>query len=260
MQPPTLPRMADILAQAARTGEAVEQFGGSLTLPRAYEVQRLLLDRRRAEGASYIGPKLGFTSRAKMAQMGVDEIIMGWLVDDMQIENGGQLSLDALVHPRIEPEIAFRLGRAVDVEGPSEDIVRAVDAVAPALEVIDSRYLDFTFSLADVVADNTSACRFVIGDWSDVTSGDALDDLAVTLSIDGNTVETGSTSAILGNPWAALLEIVPLARRYGFELPSGSVILAGAATAAVPLMASTAITATVDTLGTVSLEVTVGTG
>lgn len=49
----------------------------------------------------------------------------------------------------------------------------AIDGVAVALEIIDSRYAGFEFRLPDVVADNTSAAAFVVGDWVDpATAGD----------------------------------------------------------------------------------------
>ncbi|MGW1738808.1 2-keto-4-pentenoate hydratase [Nocardia sp. NPDC001965] len=259
MQSPDLSRISDTLAEAQRTGAAVDQFGDDLTLDDAYTVQRTLLDRRRAQGARYLGPKLGFTSRAKMAQMGVDEVIVGWLLDDMRIPAGGVLSLDGLVHPRAEPEVAFRLGRAVDFDGPDDDIVHAVDAVAPALEIIDSRYRNFTFSLPDVVADNTSACRFVIGEWQPATATTEVANLDVVLSLDGRPVEHGSTSAILGSPWNALRELVPIARRYKFELHDGAVILAGAATAAASIAAAANVKVELQDLGSVTLDLEAGT-
>lgn len=255
MQSPDLTHIVDTLAHAQQTGAAVDQFGDELTLDDAYAVQRALLDRRRERGARYAGPKLGFTSRAKMAQMGVDEVIVGWLVDDMQIPADGTLSLDGLVHPRAEPEVAFRLGRTVDLDGPDDDIVHAVDAVAPALEIIDSRYRNFTFSLPDVVADNTSACRFVIGNWQPATATTAVGNLDVVLSVDGRPVENGSTSAILGDPWNALRELVPLAKQYGFELHRGAVILAGGATAATSLAAAANVKVVIQDLGEVTLHI-----
>lgn len=247
--------VADILATAQRTGTAVDQFGAELTLTDAYTVQRALLDRRRAEGAVYVGPKLGFTSRAKMAQMGVDEVIVGWLVDDMQIPSGGTLARERLVHPRAEPEIAFRLGRDVDPTDPDDDIVDAVDAVAPALEIIDSRYRNFRFSLPDVVADNTSACRFVVGAWQPADPTTEVADLPVTLRLDGEPVETGTTSAILDDPWNALRELSTMAARYGFALPGGAVVLAGGATAAASIDSCAHIKVDVHGLGSVTLDI-----
>jgi 2-oxo-3-hexenedioate decarboxylase len=166
-----------------------------------------------------------------MVQMGVSDIIVGQLTDAMRVEDGGEVRLSTLVHPRVEPEIVFRLGRDVDPADPLSDIVSAVDAVAPAVEVIDSRYRDFKFNLADVIADNTSGGRFAIGGWLPI--GDVAN-RAVRLSINGKDTQFGSTAAILGHPYRALRQLVGISAQQGFPLLAGHVILAGAATAAVP--------------------------
>jgi 2-oxo-3-hexenedioate decarboxylase len=162
--------------------------------------------------------------------MGVSEIIVGRLTDAMQVPDGAEVELGRFIHPRIEPEIAFRMGR--DLDG---DIADCVDAVAPGLEIIDSRYRDFRFSLPDVIADNTSAAAFVVGPWQPMRD---VADLPVRLVVDDEPAERGSTSAILGHPVHALEELVVLAGKYEIPLRSGDVILAGAATAAVPFGAS----------------------
>jgi 2-oxo-3-hexenedioate decarboxylase len=253
-----LAEIADRIATAQRTGQAIDQFGDELTLDAAYAVQRLLLDRRLNEGACYIGPKLGFTSRAKMAQMGVDEIIVGWLVDDMELPSGGTVDLSGTVHPRVEPELVFRLGRAVGAEVDEDDLLDAVEAVAPAIEIIDSRYRDFRFSLPDVVADNTSACRFVLGEWRTMDGQVELNHLPVTMYVDDSPVQTGSTADILGNPLTALRELAPIARRHAFPLPAGAIILAGGATAAAPLAGAESVRAEISGMGQVAFHVTQG--
>jgi 2-oxo-3-hexenedioate decarboxylase len=219
------------LDEAQRSATAIAQLDLDADLSAAYRIQRELVARRLARGERLVGSKLGFTSKAKMAQMGVSEIIVGRLTDAMQVDNTAGVELSRFIHPRIEPEIAFRLGRAVN----GRDIESCVDAVAPALEIIDSRYRDFRFSLPDVIADNTSAAAFVVGEWQPVRD---VADLPVRLLVDGAEVEVGSTAAILGHPMYALTQLVELAAKYDIALRAGDVILAGAATAAVPFGAS----------------------
>jgi hypothetical protein len=43
------------------------------------------------------------------------------------------------------------------------DVLAATAGVAVGIEVLDSRYRDYRFTIGDVVADNTSAGRFVVG-------------------------------------------------------------------------------------------------
>ncbi|MFF8835655.1 2-keto-4-pentenoate hydratase [Streptomyces sp. NPDC015130] len=236
--------LAEALDTAARDGRPLAGGGTGLKdTEEAYAVQAALVARRLARGERITGFKLGFTSRAKMRQMGVSDLIHGRLTDRMEIPDGGRLDTSGLIHPRVEPEVAFLLG---DTLRPGTDPMVAVAAVAPALEVIDSRYDGFRFSLPEVIADNTSAAGYAVGTWS---APRELDNLGVLLELDGRLAEAGSTAAILGNPLRALAA----AARLAGELAPGTVILAGAATAAVPLPPGTHVRATVAGLGTVSL-------
>ncbi|MFJ3189867.1 2-keto-4-pentenoate hydratase [Streptomyces halstedii] len=215
----------------------------------AYAIQAALLSRRTARGERFTGVKLGFTSKAKMAQMGVSDVIVGRLTDAMRVTDGGDVDLGRFIHPKVEPEVAYRIGRDVDLDDPATDIESCVDAVAPALEIIDSRYRDFRFTYGDVVADNTSAAAYVVGPWRPVQS---VSNRAVRLSA-GTTVVTGSTAAILGDPVRALHALLDMCRRRNIPLRAGQVVLAGAATAAVPL--TPGVTACdVAGLGTVSVR------
>ncbi|MEV0395955.1 2-keto-4-pentenoate hydratase [Polymorphospora rubra] len=239
-----LATIAERLDRAATSRTATPQFGSDagLDVPTAYRIQEAVVAHRTARGERPVGLKLGLTSRAKMAQMGVDEVIWGRLTDAMHIPDGGTISLADHIHPKAEPEVAFL------VEG------GAIAAAAPAIEVIDSRYVDFRFTLPEVIADNTSASGFVVGAWQPVPAG--IDNLGVLLEVDGRTVQIGSTAAILGDPRRALAEAVRLAAADGVELTDGSVLLAGAATAAVPLKPGAHVRAVVESLGTASLKVT----
>jgi 2-oxo-3-hexenedioate decarboxylase len=246
--------IAERLGEAADTATAIPQLAAEtgLDVDAAYAVQTALIQRRLDRGERLVGLKMGLTSKAKMAQVGVDEVIWGRLTDTMRIPDGGTLDLAGFIHPRAEPEVAFLLDRLPEPGEPVGDFTDAVRAVAPALEVIDSRYANFTFSLPDVIADNTSAAAFTIGAWQPVPDG--LDNLGVLLEIDGRVAQVGSTAAILGDPRRALDEGIRLASRHGIRLREGWVFLAGAATAAIPLQPGTHVRAVVEKLGTATLR------
>jgi 2-oxo-3-hexenedioate decarboxylase len=229
---------AELLDEAARGVKAIPQLNLE-TVDEGYAVQETLLARRWARGERLVGYKMGLTSKAKMAQVGVNEVIFGRLTNAMQVPDGGSVDVARFIHPRVEPEVAFLLRDG--------EIV----AVAAALELIDSRYADFTFTLPDVIADNTSGAAFVIGAWQPVPQG--IDNLGVLLEIDGRVVQVGSTAAILGDPRRAWRDGVALATRYGIEMTDG-ILLAGAATAAVPLAPGAHARAVVQNLGSASLR------
>ncbi|WP_116365303.1 2-keto-4-pentenoate hydratase [Parahaliea mediterranea] len=250
-----LNQLAARLDDAALTATATAQLSedGGITLAQAYEVQARSVGRRLERGEALVGIKLGFTSRAKMEQMGVDDLIWGRLTDAMLLDDGGELDFARYVHPRIEPEIAFRLARPLRGRVSLAEAMAAVESVAPALEVIDSRYRDFRFSLEDVVADNSSSSGFVIGAWQSPQC--ALENLGIHLAIDGETVQSGSSAAILGDPRRSLVEAARLADEAGITLQPGWVVLAGAATAAEALRPGCHVRAEVQGLGSVEIRV-----
>ncbi|MBB5077083.1 2-keto-4-pentenoate hydratase [Nonomuraea endophytica] len=222
-------RLAQRLDEAALSRTAIAKLTEetALDVPAAYQVQREVIARREARGEKLIGVKMGFTSRAKMIQMGVDDVIWGLLTDAMLIES--HLDTGTLIHPRVEPEIAFLLERPV--RSPA-DVGAAVGGVAVGYEVLDSRFADFSFTLEDVIADNASASGFGLGPWHPPR---AVANVGLTLEIDGRTVASGSSAAILGDPMRSLHAAARLAHAAGIELEAGWIVLAGAATAAVPL-------------------------
>jgi 2-oxo-3-hexenedioate decarboxylase len=124
--------------------------------------------------------------------------------------------------------------------------------MAPALEIIDSRYANFKFNLADVIADNCSSAALVVGPWQSPTID--CGDLAVTLEIDGRTAQSGSTEAILGHPLRALVAAARLVAEAGLVLEPGWIVMAGAATAAEPLQPGMRVRALIKGLGSVGFS------
>jgi 2-oxo-3-hexenedioate decarboxylase len=245
--------IAERLDSAALTATATAQLEQPLTVDEAYEVQAASLARRYARGERRIGVKMGFTSRAKMAQMGVDEMIWGRLTDGMLIEDGSAIAFARYVHPRVEPEIAFILKADLPDKVTPAAALAAVGGIAPALEIIDSRYKDFKFSWTDVVADNSSSSSFVVGPWADPATD--FSNLGMILEIDGAERQIGSSAAILGHPIRSLVAAARLAAAAGEPLLAGNVVMAGGATAAEALAPGQHVRLTVQKLGRVEFRV-----
>ena len=201
---------------------------------------------RLAAGERLIGAKLGLTSKAKQTTMGVHQPIVGFLTDAMGLHGVRERT----AQPRIEPEIAFRLGAALDRPLTQAPAAALIDGVAAAAEIIDSRFAGFGFRLPDVIADNTSAAGFAVGDWVD--AGD-LAAVTCTFSEDSQVLYTAPGSAILGHPLRALVHLSQHLARRGESLPAGSVVLAGALTDAVPLRPGAAYRIEIDGLGTLTV-------
>lgn len=224
--------LAERVDDAARRARAIAQFAEAEALEpgEAYEVQRASIARRLARGEQRTGVKMGFTSRAKMQQMGVHDVIWGRLTDAMALEEGGPVTLGRYIHPRVEPELAILLVRPLPARPSLAEALDAVAAVAPALELIDSRYEQFRFSLADVIADNASSSGYVIGPWGDPRRD--LSNLGLVLSLDGQPRQIGSTAGILGHPLRSLVAAARLSAEAGEPLQAGWIVMAGGATAA----------------------------
>lgn len=241
---------------AARDGQAIPQLTETvpdLGVADAYAIQRLSVERRLSRGERRVGVKMGLTSRAKMQQVGVDEVIWGRLTDAMRLEDGGSLSHAAYVHPRVEPEIAFLIKAPLAGAVSGAEALAAVEAVAPAVEIIDSRYRDFKFTLPDVVADNSSSSGFVVGAW--FRPDTAIDNLGIVMEADGRAVQVGSSAAILGHPLRSLVAAARMVAKAGERLEPGDIVLAGGATAAHPLAPGMHVRTWFQSLGSVDIRV-----
>ena len=248
--------IATILHEAAFSAKPVKQMAETvnMNLKQAYEIQQLLLTKRIEAGENLTGYKLGFTSKAKMKQMNVSDLIWGFLTDAMQIDANSSISLSSFIHPRAEPEIAFKVKKDISSEINLHEISDYIESFAVAIEIIDSRYQNFKFSLEDVVADNCSSIGYCIGTWHPLIND--LTDLNLHLSFGNNVVQSGKTEAILDNPYASVVELARLATQSGLVLKKGQVILAGAATAAEWIIPDTNISAVLENYGTTTFNVT----
>lgn len=252
----TLAQLAEIVDDASRNATAIPQLttdNPDFGVEDGYAVQALSMARRYARGERRVGMKMGLTSRAKMIQVGVSEMCWGRLTDAMRVEEGGAVSRARFIHPRVEPEVAFLLKAPLAGEVSAVEAMAAVQAVAPALEIIDSRFKDFKFALPDVVADNSSSSAFVVGHWHDPSVD--VSNLGIVLEADGRAVQIGSTAAILGHPVRSLVAAARLVAKWGERLEAGSIVMAGGATAAHPLVAGMHIHMSMQTLGSVSFRV-----
>ena len=250
-----LQKLANELDNAAKEAKATEQLSNKhdYDLSDAYMIQRLSLDNRYQRGEVLVGLKMGFTSLAKMEQMGVHDMIWGRLTDKMAIPNEGLLPLENFIHPRAEPELCYHVAKDIDREILEDEFFEYFDGVASAIEIIDSRYLNFKFSLEDVIADNCSSSGFIIGAWHDVKMD--VSNLSIKLQVDNETVQEGSSNAILGDPRKSILAATRLASQYRQPIRKGSIILAGAATAAVYIQKGQKISVEVENLGRLSFGV-----
>lgn len=221
----------------------------------AYDIQDCIRARKEARGQKRVGLKAGLTSFAKMKQMGVDTPVFGFVSDYMAVPEGTTVDMRTLIHPKVEAEICVVTNK--DLRGPGchvGDVMAAVDFVMPAVEIIDSRYKDFKFDLKSVIADNTSASRFVVGGRARNLDELDLRNLGVVLEKNGQIVAMAAGAAVLGHPLAAVAMMANHLGKRGQYIPAGTFIMTGGVTEAILVDPGDQVLVRFQDLGTVSMR------
>lgn len=242
-----LARELDEALLARREIASLTKTHGEFDLVTAYRIQERGVALRLARGERIVGYKMGLTSAAKREQMNLRVPIYGVLTDTMRVQE--ELRAQDGVHPKIEPEIAFVTRRELSGNIDPAQALDALEAVAPALEILDSRFTGFKyFSLPDVVADNCSSWKFALGPLQKPRETGGLQ---MRMLIDGKPAQEASSSDISGDP---ILSLVQLVAMLPHPLPAGSIVLAGGATVAEPLRPGMTVSLQVEDLGEMQLR------
>lgn len=250
--------LADMLLSAELSRKPIAPLTESdrgITVDEAYRVQLLMMDMKKSSGQVVVGKKIGITSRAMQVMLGVSEPDYGHILDGMVVAEGEMIRTADLIQPRIEGEIAFILKE--DLEGPGvtlADVIRCSEGVIPALEVIDSRIMDWKIKLPDTVADNASSARIVLGGKITPVLGLDLRTVGMVLEKNGEIAATAAGAAVLGHPAQAVAWLANKLATYRIPLAKGEVILSGSLTAAVPVAAGDFIRADFGPLADVKIK------
>ena len=249
---------AAALSGAERSRRPIEPLTDEdpgLTVADGYAIQELNVAQRLAEGRVLRGRKIGLTSRAMQTLLGVDEPDFGALLDDMFVDDGALVPVETLIQPKAEAEIAFVLGR--DLAGPgvtTVDALRAIEAAIAAIEVVDSRIIDWRITIADTIADNASSARVVLGHR--LVPIHRLDLRLVGMGIwhNGAVADSGAGVAALGHPARCVAWLANTLGALGSGLRAGDVVMSGALHRAFDVTEGDTISAEFDHLGSVSVR------
>lgn len=222
-----------------------------------YAVQAHL---ERLSAAPLFGWKIAATSTGGQRHIGVDGPLAGRLLAERVLQPDTRPSLDGNHMAVAEPEFAFRMGRTLAPrEEPYErhDVLAAVEALHPAIELPSSRFTDFTkVGSAQLIADNACAHQFLLGpvvdkDWRELD----LSQHSVTGTVVGKVDEAGSGGAVLGDPRTALTWLVNELSSLGIGLAAGQVVTTGTCTVPLPIEPGDHVIADFGKLGQVSLTI-----
>jgi 2-keto-4-pentenoate hydratase len=220
----------------------------------AHAVQPLNLARRIEQGERLWGHKIGLTSAPMQELLGVDEPDFGYVLDSMVLPDRVAVPVAAFCAPRVDPEVTFRMRDPLRGPGVTvADVMAATEAVAPALEIVDSRIVDWRITLADTIADNDSSGAVVLGDWVPLHQAPSLPDTTATLFVNDTAVATGSGTAVMGDPAAAVAWLANALANYDTTIEAGQFVMSGSYTTASFVVAGDHASATISGLGTVSV-------
>lgn len=254
----TRDELAADLAQAERSRAAIAPLTAAypdIDVVDAYEIQLINIRQRVAEGARILGHKVGLSSKAMQQMMGVDEPDYGHLLDEMQVFEDTPVKAGRYLLPRVEVEVAFILGADLPGAGCTEDdVLTATEALAPSIELIDTRITDWKIALCDTIADNASSAGFVLGQ-ARVAPGDVdVKAIDAVLTRNGEVIAEGRSDAVLGNPVTAVAWLSRKVESFGVRLRKGDIVLPGSCTRAIDARAGDEFVADFMGLGSVRLS------
>jgi len=258
---PTSPTIsADEIAQVLITGERnrteVAQFSDThpgIDAPTAYQAQRAFVQSKIDAGERLVGYKLGLTSRNKQRAMGVDSPLYGRVTSSMLSTYGEPIRFDRFIHPRVESEIAFLLKHDIEAPATVTSVLAATELIYGAVDVLDSRYQGFKFTLTDVVADNASAGAFSLGPIARRPEELELHLIGCVVRVDGEVTMTAAGAAVMGHPAASVAWLANQLAAEGETLKAGQLVFSGGVTAPVPVLPGGSVTFEFDGLGAIEV-------
>jgi len=248
--------IADILIAAERERKGIAQISDEypdIDVETAYQAQQAFVQSKLDAGETFVGWKLGLTSRNKQQAMGLAAPLYGRVTSGMLSDFDEPVRLDRFIHPRVESEIAFLLARDIEAPATVASVLAATEVVFGAVDVLDSRYESFQFTLSDVVADNASAGAFYLGPVA--RRPEELPDLKLigcVVRVDGEVAMTAAGAAGMGHPAASVAWLVNQLPR-GEGLRAGQLVFSGGVTAPVPVTRGGSVTFEFDGLGAIEV-------
>ena len=260
----TITLLARELYEARKARAQVRHFSRrhpAMTIDDGYAIQRAWVMLELADGRSVKGRKIGLTSRAMQLSSQITEPDYAPLMDDMFFEQGGDISIERFIAPRIEVELAFILGRPLKGPGVTLfDVLAATDYVTPALEIIDARIEQFDREtkaprkVFDTISDFAANAGIVLGGRPVRPDAVDLRWVGAMLFKNGVIEETGLAAGVLNHPATGVAWLANKIAPHDEQLNAGDVVLAGSFTRPTTAVAGDSIHADYGPLGTVSFR------
>lgn len=239
----TIAELAQRLDGAEKSRVQIRQFSldyPALSIEDAYAIQKEWVHLKSKAGREVRGHKIGLTSKAMQASSNINEPDYGALMDDMFFVDGCALPMERFIAPRVEVELAFILGKALN--GPRctiFDVLNAVEYVTPAVEIIDARIQQVdpdtkvTRKVTDTISDNAAGAGLILGGRPFKPLDGDMRWISALMYRNGAIEESGVAAAVLNHPANGVAWLANKLAPYGDTLKAGEVILGGSFTRAV---------------------------
>lgn len=237
MTPQDHTRVAAQLITAEHTGQQIGLVSlayPEMTMDDAYAIQKAIHVAKLAQGRHVIGWKIGLTSKAMQAALGIDIPDSGILFDDMFFEDGAVVPKGRFIQPRIETEIAFVMKSPLGGTDVSrDDVIAATAYVAPAIEILDTRILRVdpetgeARKVFDTISDNAANAGIVLGRQQHRVDAFDLRWVGAITSLSGQVEETGLGAGVLNDPVESVVWLARRMAQYGQQITAGQVVLSG---------------------------------
>lgn len=242
-----------------RQTRALSVLHPEATIDDAYRVQEAFVARKIAAGGIVKGHKIGLTSKAMQAAVGIGEPDSGYLLEDMFFADGGVVPKDRFIGLRVEAELAFVLKTSLSgADVTLFDVLNATDFVTPALEILDTRFFRVDpetkagRKVVDTIADNASNAGIVVGGRPFRPADHDMRWIGAICSKNGAVEETGLAAGVLNNPASGIVWLVRRLSGQGRGLEAGQIVLSGSFIRPIEVGSGDTITADYGAFGTVS--------
>ena len=228
------------------------------SIKEAYDIQDELVKKYLSANKNtlLVGKKIGCTNKAAQMQLNIKESFFGNMFSDNISKSNCIINSEKYFSPFVEPEFSFVMKDELDISKAPynrETVYKSISAVLPSIELVDSRFEDWTImGVNNLIADNAVHAHWIYGDEIKDLNFFNFNNHSVDLFINGKLIDRGNSNNVMGNPINSLTWLINNLALIGKSLPKSFYISTGTCTPAIPIKRGDNVMADFGKLGNVS--------